>query len=134
MVIKYLLIFWCFNSRSREGSDGNLNALSQSLFMSFNSRSREGSDYTTPQIRLHLASFNSRSREGSDKSEIKKINASIFVSTRAPAKGATQNDDKLCQAWNSFNSRSREGSDGDLGPDERDSMIRFNSRSREGSD
>ena len=104
--------FLVFNSRSREGSDGNLNALSQSLFMS----------------------FNSRSREGSDKSEIKKINASIFVSTRAPAKGATQNDDKLCQAWNSFNSRSREGSDGDLGPDERDSMIRFNSRSREGSD
>ena len=75
--------------------------------------------------------FNPRSREGSDT-----IYSQIFttrrISIRAPARGATQQDQRDTQ-YRDFNPRSREGSDASNDgfmtiPDD------FNPRSREGSD
>ena len=56
----------CFNTRSREGSDGNLQS-DQRTARSFNTRSREGSDQVGDEY--HVIDY--------------------YVSTHAPAKGAT---------------------------------------------
>ena len=54
-----------FNPRSREGSDGILDAAIEAI-ENFNPRSREGSDRQNPQLLERTTYFNPRSREGSD--------------------------------------------------------------------
>ena len=78
-------------------------------------------------------SFNSRSREGSDGIKKPLCGAGVWVSIRAPARGATHNPAGRAMRRQCFNSRSREGSDGERATTP--AMTRgFNSRSREGSD
>ena len=97
-----------FNPRSREGSDDCCRLFGY-LRKNFNPRSREGSDKTTGADRPEPINFNPRSREGSDA-----IYSQIFttrrISIRAPARGATQQDQRDTQ-YRDFNPRSREGSD-----------------------
>ena len=76
----------------------------------FNSRSRMGSDVIWQCAKAHYASFNSRTRMGSDADNPVMICAGA-VSIRAPAWGAThpyKHDNIIAY---SFNSRSRMGSD-----------------------
>ena len=58
-------VYLCFNSRSREGSDGVLRPCHRRNGC-FNSRSREGSDLQSASASIGGTCFNSRSREGSD--------------------------------------------------------------------
>ena len=60
-------------------------------------------------------SFNSRSREGSDGIKKPLCGAGVWVSIRAPARGATHNPAGRALRGRCFNSRSREGSDAQSG-------------------
>ena len=59
--------------------------------------------------------------------------SSVFISTHAPARGATAVIQATALVTIYFNPRSREGSDESQGQ-KRIPMINFNPRSREGSD
>ena len=149
-----MLILYHFNSRSREGSDKELN---MGIFeeLNFNSRSREGSDgeeaeksteakifqFTLPwreRPTIYLMSyifflfqFTLPWRERLSRCGV--LAWLSCISIHAPVKGATFTlSCFVCNCFN-FNSRSREGSD--------ESALKalflniyFNSRSREGSD
>ena len=78
---------YCFNSRSRMGSDVAA-ARRPAARRSFNSRSRMGSDGRARRRRPHLAGFNSRSRMGSDVNRYT-LGLLLQVSIHAPAWGAT---------------------------------------------
>ena len=99
----------------------------------FNSRSREGSDGLVGSAYGRTLGFNSRSREGSDKEPLDVVPIVLSVSIHAPARGATSPLLPMQRGKYSFNSRSREGSDSRclLAVCSRSC---FNSRSREGSD
>ncbi len=80
-------MFFCFNPRSRVGSDGNPRWTS-SILTGFNPRSRVGSDVGGMVLRL-----------------------TDEVSIHAPAWGATVSHSSIDSGLNSFNPRSRVGSD-----------------------
>ena len=98
-----------FNSRSRTGSDCNVDNGNFSRMISihapaqgatgrgstgrgrqsnFNSRSRTGSDLDSVGRGCELANFNSRSRTGSDDSLVD-AHGNVKISIHAPAQGAT---------------------------------------------
>ena len=85
---------FCFNSRSREGSD-KIAMRTHTIATRFNSRSREGSDSLRDGRQPGICGFNSRSREGSD---LRFYLLIIYnpVSIRAPARGATKFPDNSC--------------------------------------
>ncbi len=128
---------FCFNPRSREGSDhpGRQNSLWQSCvsihapvkgatikpfevqrrFYGFNPRSREGSDIQILCIQFVRTCFNPRSREGSDLGLVNVPVCICDVSIHAPVKGATSHGQSILSILSCFNPRSREGSDQDKG-------------------
>ena len=80
-------ICYDFNPRSREGSDEE-SWLKMAKMANFNPRFREGSDERLMSEERWMVDFNPRSREGSD-SIISMIIFIIYISIRAPARGAT---------------------------------------------
>ena len=144
-----------FNPRSREGSDlrrlvcGFLNCLFQPTLP-------RGERHYKMLFYLSTRNFNPRSREGSDDRAIQYLFHDLFISTHAPARGATtlrpmvlyRLDDISTHApargataapslkkglFLYFNPRSREGSDKKR-YNRSLKWIYFNPRSREGSD
>ena len=76
--------------------------------------------------------FNPRSREGSDRNKIV-VAPGLYISIRAPARGATGSTLRAAAEIGNFNPRSREGSDA-ITPAVYSRCPHFNPRSREGSD
>ena len=144
-----------FNPRSREGSDGALEAERENQ-KNFNPRSREGSDDycykrgDVTQISIHAPA------KGATYMQAFQQLYDRAISIHAPAKGATCSLCSIVRAVSYFNPRSREGSDLDFGsiafqPQKFQSTLPrrerqvttapsttsirdFNPRSREGSD
>ena len=121
-----------FNPRSREGSDGALEAERENQ-KNFNPRSREGSDDycykrgDVTQISIHAPA------KGATYMQAFQQLYDRAISIHAPAKGATFCRENKTKPLAHFNPRSREGSDG--AHCRRCSTHRnFNPRSREGSD
>ncbi len=81
-----------------------------SFLRSFNPRTRTGCDFQYWKEDLYRKSFNPRTRTGCD-GNYKHTSSGIFVSTHAPARGATDNLNGGAYAKNGFNPRTRTGCD-----------------------
>ena len=78
-----------FNSRAREGRDGAARPRS-GRSICFNSRAREGRDARDDLVGVFQGGFNSRAREGRDLPTWREDLRAGFVSIHAPARGATR--------------------------------------------
>ena len=105
----------------------------QAVFYDFNPRSREGSDGVTAQLKNQdeIISIHAPAKGATNTDTYIKIFG--VISIHAPAKGATRYRHQPNKRLGDFNPRSREGSDSRNRCCDK-SMANFNPRSREGSD
>ena len=86
---RYAVIYYGFNSRSREGSDEMIALLYRRVSnVSIHAPAR-GATTMRGNVARQIIGFNSRSREGSDVILVRAIPLLEVVSIHAPARGAT---------------------------------------------